>query len=292
MLTIEEIKNKMLSFDKNFATIRIVSAIKQYFSKTGAKKGIIGISGGVDSSVTLALLIRAIGNENIFALLLPHGKITPKQDVNDAIELVESYGVNYEIIEIDNVVNKFMEELEGKNIEINNIVRGNIIARSRMIILYSYANAHRGLVVGSGDKSELLIGYFTKYGDGGVDILPIGDLYKLQVRELAIHLGLDEKIAYKPSSPGLWPGQTAESELGISYNIIDSILYAFIEMKLPLEQLIKIKDINQEVILSIIQRVLKTEHKRRFPFIPKLSPSWTIGIDWRVPRISNIKSII
>jgi len=288
MLHIDELKSKLLSFDKAFAERRIIAAIKQYFEKTGVKYAILGLSGGVDSSVAFVLTVKALGKERVKCLIMPHTKITPKGDIEDAFQLATQHGVEPILIEIDAIAEEFRNRVVDKGIDVNRVTYGNILARTRMILLYTFANSFNGLVVGSGDKSELLLGYFTKYGDGGVDILPIGDLYKTQVRELARHLGIPERIAYKPSSPRLWPDQTAENELGASYEVIDPILYALVELRKTVEEVLEIKGVSKELIKSVLRRVFSSEHKRRFPLIPKLSPGLTIGIDWRIPRISDI----
>jgi len=288
MLTLSEIKNKLLSIDKEFAIKRIVCAVQQYFRQVNAKYAVMGLSGGVDSSTTLAILTRALDTDRIKCLIMPHSKITPKEDTNDAVKLASQYGIEPIIIEIDEIADSFKRKMENSGLDMNKLAYGNTLARIRMMILYSFANSLNGLVVGSGDKSELLLGYFTKYGDGGVDILPLGDLYKTQVRMLAEYLGVPKKIAYKPSSPRLWQGQTAVEELGADYDVIDAILYAFIELRKPLEEVFEIQGIQKSLIQSILRRVFLNEHKRRFPFIPKLSPGMTIGIDWRVPRISKL----
>jgi NAD+ synthase len=152
-----------------------------------------------------------------------------------------------------------------------------------MILLYAYAQKFNYLVVGTGDKSELLLGYFTKYGDGGVDVLPIGDLYKTQVKELGKVLGLPERIIKKPSSPALWEGQTAEGELGISYDIADAILYLRYEELKSIDEVVKELDVNKEIVIKIDRLVKTSQHKRLPPEIFRLSGR-AINSDWRYPR--------
>jgi len=288
MLTIEELKGKVKQFNIDFSIDRITVAIRHYFDKTQANKAIIGISGGIDSSVTFALLVKALGKDHVKAVILPHSGLTPDEDIKDAENLAREFDVELIKIDISDIANKMREELnKGNEIELDKLTYGNIIARTRMIILYALSNYMNGLVVGSGDKSELLLGYYTKYGDGGVDILPIGDLYKTQVRVIGKSLNLPETIVNKPSSPRLWPGQKAEDELGADYETIDAILYALIELRRTIDEIMNIRGVNKELIKNILKRVFNTEHKRRFPFIPKLSPGMTIGIDWRIPRISK-----
>ncbi len=287
MLNIQELKSKVKQINVEFAIERIIEAIRQYFDKTGASTGIIGISGGIDSSVTFALLVKALGKDRVKAVILPHEGLTPNEDVRDAENLANMFGVKPLVLEISDIASEIKASVHDAGIDLNRLAYGNVVARTRMIILYALANSMNGLVVGSGDKSELLLGYYTKYGDGGVDILPIGDLYKTQVRIVGKHLNLPENIVKKPSSPRLWPGQKAEEELGVDYETIDAILYALIELRKSIDKVLEIEGVNTELIKSILKRVFNAEHKRRFPFIPKLSPGMTIGIDWRIPRISS-----
>ncbi len=283
MLTYEDLLNELLGFDRELFADKIEQFIREYVKKSGAKKCVIGLSGGVDSSTVLALTVNAVGAENVIALLLPHSGITPEVDISDALKLADKFGVEHKIIYIDPIASSVKSSLEAQNFGVDKVIYGNIQARTRMILLYAVSNYYNGLVVGSGDKSEILIGYFTKYGDGGVDILPIGDVYKLQVRELARYLGVPENIAYKPSSPRLWPGQEAASELGVDYKDIDPILYALIEHGLPPEEVKKIDGIRTDIVDLIVRRIVTNEHKRQFPKIPKLQKGMTIGIDWKMP---------
>ena len=172
----------------------IVRRLRWYVREyAGKRAGVVGVSGGVDSGVTAALTVRALEPENTYCYVLP-SFATPKEDVEDALELIRMLRVpdtNYEVIDIDPIVRIFEEKLG----EMDKVERGNVMARVRMIIPHQRAYRNNALVIGTGDKSELLLGYFTKYGDGGVDVLPIGGLYKTHVRQLAVHLGLSEKIA-------------------------------------------------------------------------------------------------
>lgn len=247
----------------------------------GKSSGIIGVSGGVDSAVTAFLTVRALGPEKVYCYVLP-SNATPKEDIEDALEVIKRLKLpkdHWEIIHIENIVKSF-EEVLGK---LTRIERGNMMARIRMIILHQRAYRHNGLVIGTGDKSELLIGYYTKYGDGGVDILPIGGLYKTHVRQLAYYLGVPERIAKKPSSPRLWPGQTAEGELGVGYDIIDPILYYRFEEWLPEEEIARKLNISENVVRNILERVKRTQHKRLPPEVFHIGYR-DLGSDWRYPR--------
>ena len=285
LTSVEEILEKIRRFNRERVWRSIIRFIRQKIRESGAKYAVLGLSGGVDSSVTLKLTVDAIGPDRVYVLLMPHTKFTPKEDLEDSYSLLEMLKVkNYYEIPIDGVSEKIFEMFEKKGLSLNDVARGNILARSRMILLYSLANSVDGLVIGTGDKSEILIGYFTKYGDGGVDILPIGDLYKTRVREMAKFLGLPEKIAEKPSSPRLWTDHLAEKELGVTYEIIDSILYAYIDLRMSIRDIYSIDGLEREHVNLVLRRVFSTEHKRMTPPIPKLFGGPTVGLDWRKPH--------
>ncbi|MFP3162296.1 MAG: NAD+ synthase [Acidianus sp.] len=266
--------------DVNYSVISeyIIRRISEYITESGKNGGIIGLSGGIDSSVTTVLLSKA--TQNYFILLMPSSS-TPQKDMEDAKKIINMIGANnkYKIINIDPILESFKNEIKTND----KLVLGNIKARIRMILLYAYAQIMNYLVIGTGDKSELLLGYFTKYGDGGVDILPIGDLYKTQVRELGRYLGLPEDIVTKPSSPALWEGQTAEGELGVSYDIIDAILYLRVEKMMDIESIAKDLQIDTEIVHKIDRMIKTSQHKRLPPEIFRLSGR-AINSDWRYPR--------
>ncbi|WP_243681286.1 NAD+ synthase [Vulcanisaeta souniana] len=233
----------------------------------GPQGAVIGLSGGVDSSVTAYLLVRALGRDNVVGLILPY-KTTPPEDIRDAKYIAETLGIKYYYIDISNVRNAFAEAIPEFD-EGNKVATGNLLPRIRMTILYYFANKLNKVVAGTGDKSELLIGYFTKYGDGGVDILPIGDLYKTQVRYLGKYLGLLDSIAFKPSSPRLWDGQTAEGELGgVKYEDVDVILHALVDYRMNIEQAVEATGKPLELVQAVWRRVINTEHKRRSLWCP------------------------
>lgn len=271
MSKIEEFAQKYL-FSLNYSKVteKIVAFIKRCFEEAGVEKAIVGVSGGVDSSTTLMLTVKALGSENVIALIMPHEGITPQEDVEDARSIVKKVDVTFYEIEISRIAKTFKKSLKERGIELEKKAYGNILARTRMILLYAVANQLNGMVVGTGDKSEILLGYFTKYGDGGVDILPIGCLYKTQVRLLAKYLGVPEKIAFKPSSPRLWPGQTAEGELGFTYREVDPVLYALFELKYPPEKVVEELEVDPRLVKRVLELHKGSEHKRRLPPVPSL----------------------
>ncbi len=251
---------------------KVTTSLREYFKENGIKRGVMGLSGGLDSSTTLALLTRSIGVENTYVYIMP-SRATPKESLEYALKMINILGIpeeNWRKIDIEPLIRCFDGVLAFQD----QVIRGNTMARIRMSILYAEAKRLDAIVVGTGDKSELLIGYFTKYGDGGVDILPIGDIYKTQLRELAIRLGIPKEIAYKPSSPELWKGHKAEEELGLTYDRIDGILYLFHDLNKKREEILEYGFQEWEVDL-VLERYYKSIHKRSMPPIIKISDETT-----------------
>jgi len=260
--SIEEVKRLMLSFDADKVAERIILFIREMFEESGAQKIVIGVSGGVDSSTTLKLLVDSIGRDKVLALIMPHQDITSRKDLEDAYMVADHFGVEYYTIEIADICSLIRHRLS-PFMEFDEKTYGNIIARTRMITLYAFANSMNAIVAGASDKSERIIGYFTKWGDAAADIFPIMDLYKTQVRALARHIGVPESIAEKPSSPGLWKGHLAEEELGISYEKIDAILFAMNELHMGPEQIKKIEGIEEDEVELVLRLITTSEHKRK-----------------------------
>ncbi len=247
----------------------IVEFIRENVEKAGVERVVLGLSGGVDSSTVFKLLLRAVGRENVVVLIMPDTRVNVKRDLEDSLELAREYGVEHYYIPINDIVNSY-KILPFFNYN-DRIATGNLRARIRMNILYYYANRFNALVAGTSDRSEILIGYYTKYGDGGVDILPIGSLYKTQVRRLAAKLGLPEKIVKKPSSPGLWEGHLAEEELGLRYEDIDLVLYSIVDRGIKPEDVPKYTGIHPRVVEKIVGMHRRSRHKRRLPPTPRFS---------------------
>ncbi|HJU13069.1 MAG TPA: NAD+ synthase [Candidatus Nitrosotalea sp.] len=220
-----------------------------------------GLSGGIDSAV-IATLCAKFAKEKSLALVMPSSKITPPADTEDAIKIVDTLHLEYKLVDIG-----FIHKEYSKYLESNPIAFGNLGARIRSNILYYYANARNFLVLGSGDRSEYLIGYFTKYGDGAADLLPIASLYKTQIREFAKYLGVSPNIISKPSSPRLWEGHTAQGEIGLTYEEIDSILHCIFDKGLSVGETAKVTDIPISDVDKIYQMHKRSEHKRITPKI-------------------------
>ena len=216
---------------------------------------VIGLSGGVDSSVAAVLAVNALGPSRVFGLILADSKTIPDpHERKDALDLAKELKIRHKLIEIGVAKNSLARQLPA-----NRFAQGNLAARLRMCILYYYAAVRQLIVMGTSDRSELELGYFTKYGDGAADILPIGGLYKTEVREVGRHMHIPLNILEKKSSPGLWKGQTAEAELGLRYEEIDDILR---NMKRGTSHL---KKFSAEKVQTVIKLVEKNKHKRSLP---------------------------
>lgn len=249
---LEEIKNQ----DYTSITKKIEDFLKTQLEKSNSDGIIFGLSGGIDSSVITYLCSRVL-KEKTLALVMPDSKISPKEETENALKIIDSLGINYKLLDINLIVSEY-----SKYIEPNERALGNLRARVRATILYYYANSKNLLVVGSSDKSEFLIGYFTKFGDGSADILPIISLYKTQVREIARFLGVPKNIIEKKSSPNLWKGHSAEEEIGVIYDEIDAILYCIIDKKLSIDDTIQATGIEKNTVEKINKLYNTTEHKR------------------------------
>ena len=222
-------------------------------TEANAKGVVFGLSGGLDSAVVAALSIRVFP-QNTLAIIIPCQSL--EADINDALGFINKLDIPYKTIDVSKIYDSFIHLLDDKEKEGSLKLAGaNIKPRLRMTTLYYFANKLNYLVVGTGNKSELMIGYFTKYGDGGADILPLGNLLKSQVRELAKHLGIPKKIIEKPPSAGLWEGQTDEKEIGISYEQLDKYLRTG-------------RSSNKIIEKKIQDKITKSAHKRTIPEKP------------------------
>lgn len=248
----------------NYPSIKekIVKFIKSRVQESGIKGAVVGLSGGIDSTLTAYLAVEALGPENVLGILLPEKGLTSEQDIDDATGVVKSLGIDHRIIEISPVLQAFsslIKDFDKTNLSAN----GNLKARTRMCMLYYHANLMNRLVMGTGNKTELLLGYFTKYGDGGVDIEPIGGLYKTQVRGLARYMGISPGIIDKIPTAGLWPGQTDEGELGVSYETADRVLTLLVDEKRDISNVKK--TFSPDIVDRLMSLMHANEHKRLPP---------------------------
>lgn len=241
--------------DLDDAVVTIVGFIKEYVENAKADGAILGLSGGIDSSLVAKLACEAIGHDAVHGMIMPVKIEADSKNAADATSLADSLGIKYQIFELGPLLDAF------QSLELGKTAMGNLAARMRMATLYAKANENGLLVLGTGNRSEIMTGYFTKYGDGGCDILPIADLYKTNVVELAKHLGLPETIINKIPSAGLWPNQTDEGELGILYSELDTILFLHYEKGLTEDQIIE-RGIDQTKFKRTIELVSASHHKR------------------------------
>ncbi|MCW4028143.1 MAG: NAD+ synthase [Candidatus Bathyarchaeota archaeon] len=260
---------------------RICRFIKEYVESTGAKGIVLGLSGGIDSTTIAALSSIAIGGENVLGLMLPEKENFNQKDIDDAKTIANQFNISTQICDMTQTLNGFYNEIPIFD-PADRLCKGNIKARTRMIYLYYYANKQNRIVCGSSDKSETMMGYFTKWGDAAADIAPILDLYKTQVRKLAFHMGISKELALKPSTPGLWPNQLAETELEIKYETLDLILYGLERFMTP-QEIAQQLSVDQTLVEKVKTRWLLNEHKRRLPLAPKVGYR-TVGNDFRLPR--------
>ncbi|HTY74288.1 MAG TPA: NAD+ synthase [Candidatus Nanoarchaeia archaeon] len=260
---------------------RIKRFIKSYVENSGASGIVLGMSGGVDSNTVAGLSALAIGGDKVLGLMLPEKETFNSKDIEDAKIVAEKFGIQTQICDITPALEGFYKSISIFDSS-EKLSKGNIKARTRMIYLYYYANKLNRIVCGSSDKSETMMGYFTKWGDAAADIAPDMDLYKTQVRKLAAHIGVPTELALKPSTPALWPNQSAEGELGIKYEILDLILFGLERFMAPLE-IAEQLGIAEEQVVKVKKRWLGVEHKRRMPLTPKLEFR-TVGTDFRLPH--------
>ena len=271
----------VLNLDFSEAEKRITRFIKEYVEKAGSSGIILGLSGGVDSNTIAALSSLSIGGDRVLGLLIPEQETINQKDISDAMSIAEKFGLKTQVCDITPILESFYRVIPIFD-NSDKLCKGNIKARTRMIILYYYANKLNRIVCGSSDKSETMMGYFTKWGDVAADISPIMDLYKTQVRRLAEHLGVPTELATKPSTPALWPNQFAETELGIKYETLDLILYG-LEHFMDTQEIAEQLNVDVAVVDKVKKRWLSAEHKRRVLLAPKLEYR-TIGTDFRLPR--------
>jgi NAD+ synthase len=260
---------------------RIKRFIKDYVKNSGADGILLGLSGGIDSSTTAALSSLSIGGDRVLGLMLPEKETYNPKDIDDAKLVAEKFDFKTQICDITTVLDSFYKAIPIFD-PADKLCKGNIKARTRMIVLYYYANKLNRIVCGSSDKSETMMGYFTKWGDVAADISPIMDLYKTQVRKLAAHIGVPAELVTKPSTPALWPNQLAETELGIKYETLDLILHG-LERFMTTKEIARQLSIEKALVEKVKKRWLSAEHKRRAPLTVKLEYR-TVGTDFRLPR--------
>ena len=256
--------------------------IKNEMNRMGISKAVIGLSGGIDSAVSAYLAVRALGNKNVTCLLMPYKTSSP-ESVTDSMKIVKELKVEHKLIDITDIVDTCVHNIQDD--EISNVRKGNIMARVRMVLLYDESAAQNSLVIGTSNKTEILLGYSTIFGDSASALNPIGDLYKTQLRDLAKYLGVPEEVILKKPSADLWKGQTDEDELGFTYEKVDVYLQHKIDDRMTDEELLGL-GFDEKFMKRVNSLIIRSQFKRLPPLIAKVA-NRTVNIDFRYNRDWN-----
>ncbi|MBI3950678.1 MAG: NAD+ synthase [Acidobacteria bacterium] len=259
------------------ATKSLTRFIREEVAKVGFTRGIIGVSGGIDSAVVAFLTARALGAENTYCISMPY-KASDPTAVGDAKVVADAIGTRLLKVDVAPVVDAYFIEFP----QADHIRRGNVMARVRMIVLYDLSKVYQALVIGTSNKTELLIGYSTQWGDMAAALWPLGDIYKTEVQILARHLGVPQHIITKPPTAGLWQGQTDEGELGITYAELDAILVELVDKRIP-KELLPERGFDREKVERVYEMMRCSQFKRRLPLLPKVSTR-SINHDFKYKR--------
>ena len=299
-----------LAIDTRVARRIMVGFIRGQLRQAGFERAVLGLSGGIDSAVVAFLAAEAIGPQRLLCVLMPY-RTSSSESLEDAQSIVERLGCASRVVDISPIVDGYFgraggvsgvvggtdggtdgDRGEGERLEpgalgpdaarASSLRRGNFMARARMAVLYDLSAAWGGLVVGTGNKTEVLIGYTTHFGDDACAFDPVGDLYKSQVRQVAVDLGVPERIIAKPPSADLWPGQTDEADVGFSYAELDRLLYWMVDRRRSAEELAE-RGFDPRFVERVVRMVAGAEFKRQVPPIAKLGPR-TSGVDYLYPR--------
>jgi NAD+ synthase len=262
-----------LGINTDLARTILVGFIRSEVTRAGFSRAVIGLSGGIDSALSCALAVQALGHENVLAVRLPYTSSSPDSLV-DAKLLIEQLEIPSKTIEITDMV----DPLFAVDPEISKLRKGNIMARERMIVLYDQSEVFKGLVIGTSNKTEILLGYSTQFGDAASALNPIGDLYKTQVRQLTRAMNIPAPIIEKAPSADLWDGQTDEGELGFTYEQVDQLLYLLIDQRYSSAESVE-AGFDEKFVDNVVRRIRRNQFKRMQPPIAKLS-NRTIGYDF------------
>ncbi|MBA4419536.1 MAG: NAD(+) synthetase [Anaerolinea sp.] len=262
-----------LSINTDLARQILTGFIRSELEKAGIQKAILGLSGGLDSALVCFLAAEALGRENVLAVRMPY-RTSSQDSLDHAQQVIDLLGVQSVTVPItemaDSLINLYPD--------MDNTRRGNIMARMRMIVLYDLSAAQHGLVIGTGNKTEILLGYSTLYGDTACAINPLGDLYKTQVRQLAREMGVPEVILAKPPTADLFIGQTDEGDLGYSYAEVDQLLYLLVDQRNSIQDCVEV-GFSKDFVEKVVERIHRSQFKRVMPPIAKLTDR-TMGYDF------------
>jgi NAD+ synthase len=262
-----------LTINTELARTILTGFIRSEITRVGYSKAVIGLSGGIDSALSCYLTAEALGPENVLAVRMPYRTSSP-ESLEHAQMVIDALGVQSLTVPITRMVDPLFEQFS----DANQVRRGNAMARARMIVLYDQSEAFRGLVVGTGNKTEILLGYTTLFGDSANALNPIGDLYKTQVRQLSRAMGMPEVIVQKPPSADLWIGQTDEGELGFTYEQVDRLLSLLVDQRYNPEDCVE-AGFDEKFVRAVVERIRRNHFKRILPPIAKLS-NRTMGYDF------------
>jgi len=262
-----------LSINTDLARKILTGFIESEITRVGFSQAVVNLSGGLDSALSCALAAEALGPENVLALRLPYRTSSP-ESLEHAQMVIEQFKVQSETIDITEMVDPFLQ----RDPQMSNVRKGNVMARARMILLYDQTEVFNGLAVGTSNKTEILLGYSTLWGDSAAAMNPIGDLYKTQARQLARAMGIPSVIIDKPPSADLWVGQTDEDELGFTYEDVDKLLYLLVDQRYSPQECVE-AGFGQKFVEKVVARIRGTQFKRMLPPVAKIS-NRTVGYDF------------
>lgn len=266
-----------LAVNGKLLRLMLTSFIREEVTKVGLQRVVLGLSGGIDSALVAFLAAEALGPDNVYAYTMPYRMSNPESEAHARL-VAEQLGIRYEVIEITPMVDAYFSSYP----QAGNLRRGNKMARERMTILFDHSAAHGALVLGTSNKTELLLGYGTLYGDMASALNPIGDIYKTQVWQLSEEMGVPREVIDKQPSADLWAGQTDEQELGFTYRQVDELLYHMVDLRYSRDELLGY-GFAAEFVDKIYKMVQNSHFKRRLPIIAKVS-NRTIDRDFRYSR--------
>ncbi|WP_300357883.1 NAD+ synthase [Fusobacterium sp.] len=255
----------------------LVNFLREEVHKVGFKKVILGLSGGIDSALVAFLAAKAFGPENVYTVMMPY-KTSSKESVEHAELVVKKTGINTKKVEITPMVDAYF----AMNEDMTSLRKGNVMARTRMCVLFDNSSKEGALVLGTSNKTEILLGYSTQFGDSASAINPIGDLYKAQVWALSEYMGVPQEVIKKKPSADLWEGQTDEQELGFSYQMADEILYYLVEERLNPKEIVSL-GYEEKVVETVVRKIKINQYKRKLPVIANISKRG-MGSNFKYPR--------